>query len=59
MDLIWILVVIALIGLATWALIHYIPMPSPFPTLIVCVAVLFIILWILRNIAFKVPNVMP
>lgn len=57
MDLIWILIGIALIGLAAYALIHYVPMPHPFPAIIVVVAVVFIILWLLRMVPGHMPNV--
>lgn len=47
MDLLVLLFLIALIGLAAWALTTYIPMPAPIKTLLIIVAVLgiLILLW--------------
>jgi hypothetical protein len=47
MDLLVLLFLIALIGLGVWALTKFIPMPAPFQTLIVVVAVIgvLILLW--------------
>lgn len=41
------LIVIALIGVLTWALVTFLPMPGQFKTLIVVVAVIFCVLYAL------------
>lgn len=41
------LIVLALIGVLTWALVTFLPMPSQFKTLIVVVAVIFCLLYAL------------
>jgi uncharacterized membrane protein len=40
MNLLWLLVVFALIGLGAWALVSFVPMPSAIATVIVVVAVI-------------------
>jgi len=57
MDLIMILLVVAVIGAFAWFLITYVPMPAPFQTVIVLIAVLFIILFLLRRLG-GIPNVL-
>lgn len=44
------LIILAIIGLFAWALIKLVPMPHPFPTVIIVVAVLFCLLIVLRSI---------
>ena len=47
MDLLTLLFLIAVIGLGCWALTTFVPMPAPFKTLILVVAVIcvLILLW--------------
>lgn len=44
MALLW----VAIIGLVAWLLVAYVPLPAPFPTVIVIAAVIFAILLIFR-----------
>lgn len=48
MSLLALLLVIALIGLVTWAIVTLIPMPAPFPRIIIVVAVIVVILIVLN-----------
>jgi hypothetical protein len=48
------LILIAVIGLFTWAIVTFIPMPAPFPKIIIAIAVIFCIL-----IALKAFGVLP
>lgn len=46
--MITLLITIALVGLAAWALTYFIPMPPKFQTLIYVVAAVFVLLYILN-----------
>lgn len=48
MSLISLIIVLALAGFVCW-LIQQIPMPQPFPKIIVGVVCLFVVLWILQS----------
>lgn len=50
-KIIRIVVILALVGLICWALLHFVPMPYPFPALLVATAVILSILWVLRECA--------
>ena len=41
------LLTIAVIGLLTWLLVTYVPMPAPFRTIIIVVAVVVLILYLI------------
>lgn len=58
MDLIVLILGIALIGLLAWAITTYIPMPEPFKIAIYIVCVVVLILFLVRQFAGSVPNVM-
>lgn len=47
-SLVTLLLLVALIGVIAWAITAFIPMPTPFKTLVVAVAGIFAILVILR-----------
>jgi hypothetical protein len=49
MDPIYAVIVIAVVGLLCWAVVTFIPMPDPFPRIIIAVAVIFTILWLLAG----------
>lgn len=46
-SLIGVIIVLAIIGVAMWLLVTYVPMQPPFPTIIVVIVVLFVVLWLL------------
>jgi len=46
-GIIQLLVICALVGLIAWALVTYVPMPGPIKTIIVFVAVIFLVLLLL------------
>jgi len=58
MDLIWLILGIALLGLLVWAITTYIPMEPIFKTIIYIVAAIAMILWLVRHFAHNVPNVL-
>ena len=59
MDLVILVLVIAVIGVAVWAITTYLPMPPVFKTIIYVVAAIVLILFLVRTFAGTVPNVMP
>lgn len=48
MGLIYIVVVIAILGLIVWLITTYIPMPEPFKMVIYVVCVIVLLLWLLQ-----------
>ena len=48
--LLGVIVVLALIGFALWAVITYVPMAAPFPQIITVIVVLCLVLWVLSMI---------
>jgi len=57
MDLVSLIVVITLVGLLTWAVATYVPMPEPIKRILIIVVVLVLILWLLRLFVGYVPVV--
>jgi hypothetical protein len=57
MDLVSLIVVITLIGLLTWAITTYVPMPEPIKRILIIVVLLVLILWLLRLFVGHVPLV--
>ncbi len=55
MNLITLIILIAVIGFIVWAVITYIPMPQPFKTGIVVLAVVVLLLFVLS--LFNLPNI--
>ncbi len=53
--MITLILVIALVGFLTWALVTYVPMPEPFKMGIIAVAVIALILYVLR--AFGIADI--
>jgi len=47
MSIITLILTLAVIGFLLWLLLTYVPMPQPFPKIIVGVAVVAVILWLL------------
>ena len=58
MDLIMLVLVIALVGFAIWAITTYIPMPPIFKTAIVVLTVIVLVLWLLKRLGAGLPNVL-
>lgn len=56
MDLIMLVLVIALVGFAVWALTQYVPMPPIFKTAIIVLVVIVLVLWVLRSVGGGLPN---
>ena len=50
MPIIVLIIWLGLIGLITWAVITYIPMPPAIKTLIIAVVVIAVVLWILQMV---------
>lgn len=59
MDLVFLVLVIALIGFLVYAITKYIPMPPVFQTAIQLLVVIVILLYLIRRFAGTVPNVLP
>ena len=55
MDLISLLIALIVVGVVLWLVTTYIPMPAPFKTVIMVVAVLVLCIWLLQ--AFGVGNI--
>ncbi len=49
MPILTIILVMALVAVIVWALVTYLPMPAPFKTLIIVVAVALLLWWILQE----------
>lgn len=58
MDLIILVLLLAIIGCAVWAITTYIPMPPVFKTVITVVVVVAVILFLLRRLGASIPNVL-
>ena len=58
MDLIMLVLVIALVGFAIWAITTYIPMPPIFKTAIIVLTVIVLVLWLLKRLGTGLPNVL-
>lgn len=56
MSLIYLLLILALIGVITWAIITYIPMPQGIKTLIVIVAVVGCVLYVMGAFGVVLPS---
>ncbi len=56
MSIIYLMLVLAVIGVVAWALVTYIPMPSGMKTLIVVVAVVCGVLYALNMFGIGLPN---
>ena len=57
MGIVELIFIIALLGVLTWVVITYVPMPAPFRTLLVVVVILLLILWILNLVGVTGPMV--
>ena len=58
MDLIYLVLGIAFIGLLVWAITKYIPMEPIFRTIIYIVVAVAMVLYVVRHFAGSVPNVL-
>lgn len=56
MPIITLILWMALIGLLTWAVTTYIPMPPQIKTLIIVVVIVVVILWIINLVGFVGPS---
>jgi hypothetical protein len=59
MDLVILVLGLALIGAAVWALTTYIPMNAIFRVAIYAVVTIAIVLYLVRRFGSSVPNVLP
>jgi hypothetical protein len=59
MDLIYLILGIAFLGLLVWIVKTYIPMEPIFKTIIYIVVAVALVLWLVRHFATHVPNVLP
>lgn len=57
MSVITVLFVLALLGVLTWAITNYIPMPSAIKNLIIVVAVIVGILYVMQIFGVHLPHV--
>ena len=60
LSLVTLIVILAIVGFATWLVITYVPMPPPFRTALVVIVVLVLLLWFVRAFVaggplFRVP----
>ena len=55
MGLLELIIILALVGFVAWIVLQLIPMPAPFPKIIVAVACLLALLIVLRAIGFDLP----
>lgn len=49
MDLVSLLVVLVIVGLVWYLITTYVPMPAPIKTVITCIAVLIMCVWLLET----------
>lgn len=49
------LLVLVLVGLALYLLLTYVPMPPPFKTVIIALAVIFLVVWLLQGFGLISP----
>lgn len=56
MSVLYLLCLLALIGVAAWALVTYLPMPAPVKTVIVVVAVIACVIIALNALGIGIPN---
>lgn len=56
MSILWLLVILAVIGLAAWALVTYVPMPQGVKTVIIVVSVICAVIYALNAFGFHPPN---
>lgn len=54
-GLVTLILVIALVGFLVWLIITYIPMPEPFPKVIIVIVAVILILYVLRLFIGEVP----
>lgn len=50
MDLIYLILVVAILGVVVWAVTTYLPMPPMFRNLIILIAILVVALWLLGQL---------
>lgn len=50
MTLLGLILVLAVFGFVLWLITTFIPMPEPVKTIIIAVAVLFLLLWVLQAV---------
>lgn len=56
MSILLLLVILAVIGVVTWALVTYLPMPAGVKTVIVIVAVVACVIYALHAMGIGLPN---
>lgn len=56
MAVVWLLFIMAIIGVAAYLMVTYLPMPAPVKTAIVVVAVICCVLIALHAMGIRVPN---
>lgn len=56
MTLITFVLTLALVGFLLWLIVTYIPMPDPFKTVLIVIAVIFVVLYVLQAIGFVGPG---
>ena len=59
MDLIFLILVIALVGFLVYVITTHIPMPPLWATVLQILALVVIILWLLTRFGGGLPNVLP
>ena len=59
MDLVILVLALAVIGCAVWAITTYIPMDPVFKVIIYIIVAVALILFFIRQFSGSVPNVMP
>ena len=55
MSVLSILLTLAIFGFILWLVTTYIPMPSPVKTVIIAIAVIFMVLWMMNGIGLLAP----
>jgi len=53
-ELVYLVLMLALVGFVLYLIVTYIPMPAPFPQVIIVIVVLAILLWLLAGL--RVPH---
>jgi len=48
MELLYLVVILALVGFLLWLVLTYVPMPDPFKKVITVVVVIVLVLWMAR-----------
>lgn len=55
MTILGLLLYLAIFGLILWLIVTFIPMPPPVKTVIIAIAVIFLVLWLMSSVGLLAP----